>query len=311
MEITQKMNSWQCREMSVRGVMDRYELPTWGLAVVVYGGWLALTLCWHALPWPICLAAGSWLVAWHMSLQHEVLHGHPTRNRVINGALGFLPLSLWLPYLSYRESHLHHHREPFLTNPAEDPESNYISVATWQAMGPLRRALFRANTTLLGRVTIGPAIGIARFLAEEARRVKAGSHLGLWAGHLLAAAAVAVWLTAVCHVSLLSYVLLAVYPGFALALIRSFAEHKVAVNPDHRTAIVEKTQIFGLLFLYNNLHVVHHIEPSLAWYRIPGYFRQHRAALIAHNGGLLYAGYRDIFRRFWRKPQDQMVQPSF
>ena len=54
----------------------------------------------------------------------------------------------------------------------------------------------------------------------------------------------------------------------------------------------------GLLFLHNNLHVVHHLRPALAWYRIPAFYRSRRERLVRLNGGLLYNGYLDVARRF-------------
>ena len=35
----------------------------------------------------------------------------------------------------------------------------------------------------------------------------------------------------------------------------------------HRTAIVEGSWFFGPLFLFNNLHSLHHAEPLMPWYR--------------------------------------------
>src|SRR5947208_12747338 len=86
------------------GFLRRLEAPTWGLALAIYGGWGALTWGYGALPWWLVLPLGAWLTAWHMSFQHEVVHGHPTRSRRVNDALGFAPLSLWLPYARYRQT---------------------------------------------------------------------------------------------------------------------------------------------------------------------------------------------------------------
>ena len=47
----------------------------------------------------------SVLLTWYGSLQHETIHGHPTPFRRFNGMLGSLPLSLWIPYTVYRETH--------------------------------------------------------------------------------------------------------------------------------------------------------------------------------------------------------------
>ncbi|MEK1861715.1 MAG: fatty acid desaturase, partial [Rhizobium leguminosarum] len=106
------------------------EWPTVILALVIHGGFLALTWWWQSLPLIMAVIAGGWLIAWHGSLQHEVIHGHPTGNQRINDAIGSIPLSLWLPYPIYRESHLEHHRDEYLTDPIEDPESSYFTKAT-------------------------------------------------------------------------------------------------------------------------------------------------------------------------------------
>ena len=87
------------------------EWPTVLLCLVIYSGWFGLTLFYRHIPWPLLALAGGWCIAWHMSLQHELLHGHPTRSRRLNDALGFAPLTLWLPYQIYRLSHLRHHRD--------------------------------------------------------------------------------------------------------------------------------------------------------------------------------------------------------
>ena len=68
------------------------------MAVAIYGGWLALTWYHHALPWWLVLPLGGWLVGWHGSLQHEIIHGHPTRRQAINTALAMAPVALWLPF---------------------------------------------------------------------------------------------------------------------------------------------------------------------------------------------------------------------
>ncbi|MBP2229223.1 fatty acid desaturase [Azospirillum agricola] len=127
--------------------------------------------------------------------------------------------------------------------------------------------------------------------------------------HGAAAVAVAGWVTQVCGIPLWAYALLCVYPGFALALVRSFAEHRAAENSDHRAAIVERSPLFGLLFPHNNLHVVHHLRPDLPWYAIPASYRAHRPALVARNGGLVYRGYTEVARRFLFTPHHQPPHP--
>ncbi|MCQ8277598.1 fatty acid desaturase [Acetobacteraceae bacterium KSS8] len=270
---------------------------------------MMLTVTASALPWWLVLPFGAWLTAWHMSLQHEVIHGHPTPWSWLNDLIGSAPLSLWLPYERYKRSHLGHHAG-LLTDPLDDPESHYVTAECYAAAGPVRRALLHLNTTLLGRLVIGPALGIAGFLLREARALLRGDRAAArdWLLHLPGLALVLGWLLLVCHLSLARFALLFVYPGFALALLRSFAEHRASDAQDHRTAIVENTPLLGLLFLHNNLHVVHHARPGLAWYRIPADYRAGRADYLRRNDGLVYAGYREVARRFLVRPHDRPWQ---
>jgi fatty acid desaturase len=145
------------------GRVPDVEWPTLALAAGIYGAWLALTF-WHAAlpPW-LVYPALAWLVAWHGSLQHEVIHGHPTRIRAVNDAIGFPPLALWLPYALYREGHLRHHVDWRLTDPFDDPESAYWTEDQWAALSRPGQFLVRAQTTFLGRMLLGPPWVIGRF----------------------------------------------------------------------------------------------------------------------------------------------------
>jgi fatty acid desaturase len=239
-------------------------------------------------------------MAWHHSLQHELIHHHPSRRLWINTALGFPPLSLWLPYIRYRALHLSHHRDDLLTDPIEDPESYYMMDAAWQRRGPIGRAATRLLNTVVGGILFRPLVATARFLFNEATALAAGSgeRWRVWGLHLLGVIAVIVWVEAVCGISFWRYLGFFVYPGLALTAVRSFAEHRAAHDPAHRTAIVEHAPILGLLFLYNNLHVVHHRHPGMPWYAIPRYYRLNREGLLRLNDGLVYRGYRDVIGRY-------------
>ncbi|WP_416365497.1 fatty acid desaturase [Sphingomonas aerolata] len=87
------------------------------IAVLIYASWIALTAFHAQVPLPVLVVLGGWLVAWQGSLQHETIHGHPTGIGWIDGAIGFAPLSLWLPYRLYRRSHLAHHGAKVITDP--------------------------------------------------------------------------------------------------------------------------------------------------------------------------------------------------
>ena len=75
-------------------------------------------------------------------------------------------------------------------------------------------------------------------------------------------AAALLWLALVCRMSLLDYGLTFLFPGAALTLVGSFAEHRADEIPAHRVAVVERAPVLGLLFLNNNLHALHHARPG-------------------------------------------------
>jgi fatty acid desaturase len=289
------------------------EWQTVALAVAIYAAWLLLTWFHAALPWPLLLAGGAWTVAWHASLQHELIHGHPTHVVWLNRALGLPPLLLHLPFDRYRALHLAHHRDDRLTDPLDDPETHYVTLANWRRLGPVGRVTVGATGCVAGRLLVGPVWTIGRFMHAEiqALRQDIPGVRRAWACHVPALTCVLVWLIAVCGMSLWTYTLCFWLPGLALLLLRSFAEHRAAPAAAHRTAIVEHAPIFGLLFLFNNLHAAHHERPGLAWYRLPAWYARERDRLIAENGGLVYHGYADVVRRYLLAPHDQPVHPGY
>lgn len=278
------------------------ELPTWGLVVVIHGGWLGLTWFATALPLAVFALAGAWALAWHSSLQHEACHGHPTSSPRLNAWLVGAPLSLWLPFAVYRQSHLAHHRSPHLTHPLHDPESAYVGAG----VGPLSRALLYANQTLLGRLVLGPWIVVASTWHHEIRN----GHIGVWLRHAAAVALVLGWVCGVCGVSFWQYALFAVWPGLGLTLVRSFAEHWPDADPRGRTAVVERAPVLGLLFLYNNLHVVHHERPGIPWYRLPSVYAAQREALHADPRVPVFKSYGEILHRWGVIPKHSPVHPA-
>ncbi|HEX7853673.1 MAG TPA: fatty acid desaturase [Sphingobium sp.] len=279
------------------------ELPTLLLAIVIHGAWVLLTL-WHATIPPLMLGmAGGIVVAWHGSLQHETIHGHPTGQRWINSAIGSVPLSLWLPYSIYRRTHVAHHATPNITDPFDDPESHYLTRGSG-----LRYWLARAEETLLGRLLLGPPIRIGHFLLTELRRAtrEPGAASREWIPHLAGVAVLLAWLHHV-DLSLGQYLLAFVYPGTALSLLRSFAEHRADEDRSARAAIIPRAGPFGLLFLNNNLHAVHHARPELPWYRLPEHYRHHGAAF---SYGPHYSSYGAVIRRYLLRPHDAVLHPD-
>ncbi len=279
------------------------EWPTLVLAVVIYGGWLVVTAFHAMIPWPFLLIGGAWLIAWQSSLQHEVIHGHPTNTRAINDAIGFPPLALWLPYSIYRREHIAHHTTPHLTDPFDDSESNYLPHP-----GGLAHALAALEAILASRLIVGPPIRVCRFWWSEMRRL---AHNPVtvardWLPHLVGVMLVILWLNLV-GLSLSRYLLLFVWPGIALSLIRSFAEHRASADPSARTALVTDFGPLALLFLNNNLHTWHHARPGVPWYRLP---TLHHADPQAFAQAPRYPGYGAIIARYMFRPHDRLVHPG-
>ena len=291
-----------------------WEWPTLVVAAAIYGGFMLLTWNWCDLPVGLAAPLGAVLIAWHGSLQHETIHGHPTPFRRLNVLIGMPPLSLWLPYALYRETHLGHHQDSGqdLPDPIRDPESHYLHRGTLAAADRLQLAVLRWHNTLGGRMTIGPALLVGRCWLAEARRVMASPRRRLlWLRHGLALVPMLVWIVRICRIPLGDYIALVVYPSIALGLVRSFTEHRAAPAPLDRTAVVEAGWFWSLLFLNNNLHVVHLRQPDLPWYRMPDAWRRLRGRIDLAPGMLFRGGYAEVFVRYLLTPVGPVEHPGF
>jgi len=287
------------------------EWPTWLLIVAVYGVWLIAVCFAEALG----IAAGSTLLAlaacWFMSLQHELLHGHPTRSRALNRLLGVAPLAAWYPYDLYRDGHLAHHRDEMLTQPGLDPESNYIAAHDYAKLPRWCRPLWHAQRTVLGRLLFGPALVIVPTWLDIVRKPLRGdrSQLRSWSQHLLLLAALLWGLDRYAGIGPLQYLLAVAYPALALTMLRSFYEHRPAADPAHRVVVNEAGWFWRVLYLDNNFHAVHHETPGLPWYRIGARYRADREGILQRNGGFLVHGYGALMRRYALRPIDSPVHP--
>ncbi|MBX3264475.1 MAG: fatty acid desaturase [Labilithrix sp.] len=278
--------------------------PTWLVAAAIYGGWTALTLLHDRIPLPALALLGGIVIAWHGSLQHETIHGHPGGPPVVRGLLGAPPLSLWLPYGVYRETHRRHHATAHLTDPAHDPESSFRSREQWAAAGPIERALALTLRTAVGRMALGPLVTVARFVAAEALAAARGTpgRRRAWAAHGLSVLVVLAWLHLVAEMPLWKYVVAFVYPGASLTLLRSLAEHRSDRARERRTTVIEAGLFFRLLFLNNNLHAIHHRRPELPWFELPSAWERERAAFTARHPDLVRRGYLTLVSRYALHP---------
>ncbi len=289
---------------------DRIEWPTLALLGLTYCAW-ALGTTWAAGLWlPAGMALVTVSAALHASLCHEALHGHPFRKAWLNEALVFPALSLAVPYRRFRDTHLAHHHDEILTDPYDDPESNYLDPRAWARLPGWNRAVLRANNTLLGRMILGPAIGQAAFVAGDWRLIRAGvpGVLRAWAWHVPAVALVMAWMLTVGQMPVWAFGL-ASYAALSLLKIRTFLEHRAHDRARARTVIIEDRGPLAVLFLNNNLHVVHHMHPRVAWYKLPALYARHRAHYRRRNEAYVYRSYAQIFRQFFLRAKDPVPHP--
>lgn len=293
----------------MRRILAAVEWPTLGVLVACYAVW-AVALWW--LPgvslW-LAVPVAGWAIAQHSSLTHEAIHGHPTRSPWLNAALVAPPLTLAIPFLRFRDSHLAHHTDAILTDPYDDPESNFLAEADWARLPGWRRGLLRFNNTLAGRLVVGPAVGQVAWMAADWRAIRAGDRAALagWLWHLPALALVLA-VVAASTMPWWAYALSA-YLGLALLKIRTFLEHQAHEKARGRTVVIEDRGPLALLFLNNNLHVVHHMHPRVPWYRLGGLYRANPGRYLGVNGGYRYRSYAEVFRRHFWRAKDPVAHP--
>ena len=271
----------------------------WLMAGVIYGVSAVLSVVLLAI-----------VVALHSSLQHEALHGHPTSNTRLNEALVFLPIGLVFPYRRYRRLHLRHHTDERLTDPYDDPESYYMTPRRWRRTSALLKPVLRWNNTLCGRIVFGPALSISAFIRAELIEVKGRDpdFLIAWLLHLIGATTVVFCVHLVFHMPIWAY-LIGVYCGLSILSIRTFCEHQWSHRVDNRTVIVE-SRLLSILFLNNNLHLVHHRRPGAPWYELPGLYRAQKSAWGALNGGYVFCSYWEVMRHFGLQAKEPVAHPQ-
>ena len=289
------------------------EWPTWMLVIVIYGAWLVLVLTYSSLPGWLSHPALVLVVAWHMSLQHELLHGHPTRSKAFNRLLGNFPMSAWYPYDIYRDSHLVHHRDEHLTTPGIDPECNYLQAHEFERLWKLQRAFRWFLRTALGRLLLGPVHTIplvwASIVSGPLRRDF--TYARTWVIHLALLIAMLWWVHRVSGISPLLYLFGIAYPALSVAMLRSFFEHRPAALPAHRVVINDAALPWRLLYLNNNYHAVHHDHPGVAWYRIPALYRSDRDGFLLRNNRFHVPGYCHLLWKYGLKPVDSPMHPGY
>ena len=245
-------------------------------------------------------------IALHTSLQHEVIHGHPFRRQWVNDLIVWPPLVLFIPYARYKATHLAHHHDEVITDPFDDPESNYLDATAWSKLPIVVQMILRANNTIAGRLILGPLIGTVSFVVCEWRKRDANVVCG-WLIHIPAMLAVLTVIIAA-PMPMWGY-LIAAYLGMSILKLRTFLEHQAHERASGRSVIIERGGIFGFLFLNNNLHVVHHMHPRVAWFDLPALYQSRKDHYLRRNGGYYFASYREVIAKYLWRAKDPVAHP--
>lgn len=291
-----------------RRSIAQWDWPTLGVLLAVVVVWalaLSLPAGWSGLAFVLLVLA----LTLHSSLSHELLHGHPFGVERAETLLGLWQPGLFVPYLRFKRTHLAHHRDARLTDPYDDPESNYLDPEVWDQVPRALRALLGVNNTLAGRIVLGPLIGMVAFARSDISALRAGQWqiAGDWLAHV-PGVLLTLWLVSLSDLGVWAY-LGACYAALSVLKIRTFLEHQAHERVSGRTVIIEDRGLLGFLFLNNNLHVVHHMHPKVPWYRLWPLYRAGRARYVARNGGYIYPSYASIFRRYFWRSKDPVAHP--
>jgi fatty acid desaturase len=286
------------------------EWPTILLLIVTYGLFaLATTVIWDLAP-ILALLAATVAIAQFSSLQHEVLHGHPFASQPLSETLVFPGLTVFVPYLRFKDLHLQHHYDPNLTDPYDDPEANFQDPELWSRRSWVSKAFYGFNNTLAGRMLFGPAVSLWALVQSDVKSMMRGDRrvAQAWVLHIPGVTLVLAWLWIVGSMPVWAY-LAAAYLGWSLLKIRTFLEHRAHETARGRSVVIESRGPLSLLFLNNNFHAVHHSQPNVAWYRLPQVYFTNRDHYLRRNDGYVFRNYTEVFRQFLFRAKDPVPHP--
>jgi fatty acid desaturase len=288
------------------------EWPTLILTLCVYGTYAFGVMI--VLPVSFVLGLFIMVIAGvlHSSLTHEVLHGHPFKNAFMNAFLVFPALIIFIPYMRFKDTHLEHHYDERLTDPYDDPETNFMDPQIWDKLPMWRQSLHQFNNTLLGRMFLGPVLSQISFMRADLRLIMAGDLrvASGWLLHMPALIVAYVLVAVIAEVQVWVWVL-ASYLSMAILKIRTYLEHRVHDHPCCRSVVVEDRGLLAFLFLNNNFHSVHHAHPSVPWYLLPRLFASKRDRFLTMNDGYHFGCYGEVIRKFAINRKDPVAHPNW
>ncbi len=249
-------------------------------------GWPTVQLCLGALtvqtacalgamqgrfPAAVSVLAASACAYIQFTVAHDACHGSASRKPWLNEALGVTAaLVLFAPFAALRRNHLHHHAHT--NDPDEDPD------------------FWVAGTTVIGttaRLFTQHARHYWCYFSKLCRRDKALRQAFVLLGFLAACLAAAVHLG---HAKdfLLYWFLPSQLGSAALALTFDYWPHR----PHRARGRMKDTAVIAPrwldpFFLNQNIHLLHHLYPTIPWYRYRAAFDELEPAIRA-GGGMVW-----------------------
>ncbi len=249
--------------------------PTVALVLASYGGYaVAVTAGGTGLVAPAVAVAGAALCGWFaFTLMHEASHGLLGRRRpVLNQVVGEIAATMLMcRFNGFRQLHLRHHR---YVNEPRDPDE-------WSGRGPAWLHLYRLATSDLHYwFCYDASVRLPRH-ARRVSNVSLGLVVALLGGLLLAGFG---W-------ELLLYWVLPA--RIALVLSTYFFDYlphqrpygvPVSEEPCQASAVVRGGPVVDALLLGHTMHLVHHLFPTVPWYRLSALYGEVRDQIVARGG---------------------------
>lgn len=292
--------------------VSKVEWPTAILILVVYLGLHFSCLYIYEISSTLFTILLAFLIALHSSISHEILHGHPTKNDYLNSIFVFPAVGIFIPFLRFKDTHLEHHKNENLTDPYDDPETNFIDPNTWKKLGYFVQFTLNLNNTLLGRMLIGPFISQYKFIKSEIEFLFNGNERVIlaWIMHFFGFS-VAYYFFVIFHEVGFAHWIIGAYAALSILKIRTFLEHRAFNRARGRSVIIEDTGILALIFLNNNFHAVHHIHPKIPWYILPRIFKENKRRYLALNDYYYFKSYLDVFKSYFFVGKDPVAHPYY
>ncbi len=248
------------------GVAKRWGLPAgataWPTVLLSLTAWtvqgtaIALAVSGRLHP-ALAVAIGTLAAYVQFTVTHDAAHRAVSRRPLLNDAVGWVAAAaLAAPFAAFRKIHLHHHAHT--NDPAEDPDFWVVgrswpgTLARFFTTWPHYYRFYFTRLVAKDGVLLQTVAGILLLLAVLGASFATG-HLGA---------------------ALLYWVLPAQLAVAALALLFDYLPHRPhtergrlrdTVAIDVETAAARRLLDTG--FLAQNLHLLHHLFPTIPWYR--------------------------------------------